>query len=553
MWRWIGMIVCWIGLLGSGINAQTDAKPMIFPVAIAPGPQTWLFGQAYGNTTGAFNFGTAWYSAGQGLHFGIDVGMPCGTPLVATADGVIWQVDNLAYGAGPHNLLIRHEDLGLVSLYGHLQPPIVMSVGQRVAQGALIGYSGDPDITCFSRPHLHYEVRSLDAFTTYNPVDYIDIPWHSLTIVGSYSYPLFQGDMDNARRWMTLEDQPPVRFGGTRLNAYNAVYPPPNALRPPPNPTLLATPAPLPENPTGTLTALGDALCCWQFWFDPIDPDRFYVIDGEIGTRAQVYAWSVAQAQVIGVHEPAPPTLKSADHTYQIALEGDQAVIRGPEAIYTVNTAGSIPSLSADHTQLLWITNSFSIPGGNRPPSSVWISALDGSNARAIADGRGIGARWLDATRLLISESDELRQTTLTVYETVDGSSFTLGTWAWMRAVDVGPGGERLLFYTTYQPDSGLMTIETQPGSQAQPIAWFGGWRWRDANSVYYIPQDISTPLHRLHLYDFLTGEDRVLIDSDEIEFTVMNGDWDVSSDGTRLLFQNGRTFQLSLLTLSGD
>lgn len=291
-------------------------------------------------------------------------------------------------------------------------------------------------------------------------------------------------------------------------------------------------------------------MCCWQFWFDPIDPDRFYVIDGESGTRGQVFAWSAAQAQTIAVSEPAPPTLKSADQAYQITLEGDQAVIRGADTSYSVYTAGSMPSLSADNGQLLWITNSFSIPGGNRPPSSVFISALDGTNARAIADGRGIGARWLDATRILISEQDALRQTTLSVYDTADGSRFELGLWSWIRAIDVAPGGGRLLFYTTYQPDSGLMTIETQPGAIATPIAWFGGWRWRDANSVYYIPQDLSTPLHRLHLYDVTTGEDRVLIDSDEVQFTVMNGDWDVSADGTRLLFQNARTFQLSLLTL---
>ena len=90
-------------------RAQDSGKPLGSPLAELPGPSTWMFGQAYGNTTGAYNFGTQWYSAGQGLHFGLDLSMPCRTPLVAMADGDVIYVDNLAFGAGPHNLIIRHE------------------------------------------------------------------------------------------------------------------------------------------------------------------------------------------------------------------------------------------------------------------------------------------------------------------------------------------------------------------------------------------------------------------------------------------------------------
>ncbi|MBK9125354.1 MAG: M23 family metallopeptidase [Chloroflexi bacterium] len=194
------------------------------PVASPPGPSTWLFGQAYGNTPGAYNFGDAWYRAGQGLHFGIDVSMPCGTPLVAVADGVIAFVDDLGFGAG-HNLIVRHDQLGVTTLYGHLQGRAPVSPGQQVVQGEQIGVSGDPDSTCFSRPHLHFEVRSLDYQTTFNPIDWIDVDWHTLALVGAYSGNLFQGDMENPGRWMSLDDQPDVRFYGPRLNAYRSVFP----------------------------------------------------------------------------------------------------------------------------------------------------------------------------------------------------------------------------------------------------------------------------------------------------------------------------------------
>ncbi len=205
--------------------AQTADRPLIMPVQGPPGPDHWLFGQAYGNTTGAYRFGTAWYSAGEGLHFGIDLSMPCGTPLVAVADGEVLYVDNMSFGSAPHNLLIGHTDLGLVSLYGHLLDTPDLQPGQHVTQGQVVGQSGTPDDTCDSRPHLHYELRSANYGTTYNPVQYIDAHWDSLALIGPYSYPLFATDLNNARRWVTLDDQPDVVFGGRRLNDYANVYP----------------------------------------------------------------------------------------------------------------------------------------------------------------------------------------------------------------------------------------------------------------------------------------------------------------------------------------
>ncbi|HEX2622049.1 MAG TPA: M23 family metallopeptidase, partial [Phototrophicaceae bacterium] len=117
-------------------------KALIFPVATAPGANTWLTGQPYGNTVGAFNFGSAWYATGQGLHFGVDISMPCGTPLVAVADGEVTFVDNLNFGSGPHNLLLRHDSAGITTLYGHLLNAAPVFIGQQVKQGEVIAYSG---------------------------------------------------------------------------------------------------------------------------------------------------------------------------------------------------------------------------------------------------------------------------------------------------------------------------------------------------------------------------------------------------------------------------
>ena len=65
----------------------------------------------------------------------------------------------------------------MTTLYGHLLERPSVQQYQTVKQGDMVGLSGDPDLTCDSRPHLHFEVRSLDYQIAYNPVDYINVPW----------------------------------------------------------------------------------------------------------------------------------------------------------------------------------------------------------------------------------------------------------------------------------------------------------------------------------------------------------------------------------------
>lgn len=543
------------------VTTAQSSKPFIFPVAMPPGPTTWMLGQPYGNTTGAFNFGTAWYSAGQGLHFGLDLSMPCGTPLVAVADGVVAFADNLSFGSGPHNLLIRHDAVGLISLYGHLLTRPALVPGQPVRQGEVIAQSGDPDRTCDSRPHLHLEIRSLDYGTTYNPVDYIDVNWHSLAIVGSYSSTLFQGDMTNPRRWMSLDDQPAVRFGGRRLNEYLAAWPPANQYRAAPNPPLPKPYQPLPQDTRGSLRPVADSGCCWQRWWDARDPDRFYVIDGPDGARASVWAWSAADGTPQGVTGDTPPPATSPDGTLQVYNNYGQTSIRrvADNFVYAVYTGGQTPAISADNSRMLWVTTSgVAVPGQGRLPATVWMADIDGGNPRMVVSDAGLSAQWLDATRMLISFAGAGRLTRLVVYDSAAGdfqsASYTLGAWSWMRGLTVSPGGGRLLFYITQQDDpaaSGLYMVETQPGASQRKLGWFGGWRWRDADSVYYIPLNADAYFHTLRHYDFVTGEDRVLADPGTLPFVVMNGDWTVSADGRRILFTNALDRRLTLLELT--
>jgi murein DD-endopeptidase MepM/ murein hydrolase activator NlpD len=87
-------------------------------------------------------------------HYGTDLELDTGDPIVAAFDGVvrIQQFDAGGYG---YYVLIRHYN-GLETIYGHMSKPLV-KVGQYVKAGELIGLGGSTGRS--SGPHLHFEVR----------------------------------------------------------------------------------------------------------------------------------------------------------------------------------------------------------------------------------------------------------------------------------------------------------------------------------------------------------------------------------------------------------
>jgi murein DD-endopeptidase MepM/ murein hydrolase activator NlpD len=216
------LVAILVALTVSPVMAQ-QRPPFGLPFATPPGPETWLLGQVYGNSTGAFARRREWYKAGQGIHFGIDFSARCGTPVVAIGAGVVIKVDAPEHGSAPHNLLIDHEN-GYVSLYGHLLERPALRRGERVTRGQLIAQTGDPDLTCTSRPHLHLEVRNTALNRAFNAHNVIDADWESLSLLGSFGRG-FQRDLDDPRKWQSLWDQPDIRFGGPLINEFERTYP----------------------------------------------------------------------------------------------------------------------------------------------------------------------------------------------------------------------------------------------------------------------------------------------------------------------------------------
>jgi murein DD-endopeptidase MepM/ murein hydrolase activator NlpD len=111
--------------------------PFQLPFAQPTGPDTWLMAQPYGNTTGAYRQRFTTYGASGGIHFGVDLSTPCGTEIVAVADGVVFAVDG-PFGSPPHNLMIDHPQVGYASMYGHLLQAPDLKPGDVVKQGQVV-------------------------------------------------------------------------------------------------------------------------------------------------------------------------------------------------------------------------------------------------------------------------------------------------------------------------------------------------------------------------------------------------------------------------------
>jgi murein DD-endopeptidase MepM/ murein hydrolase activator NlpD len=88
-------------------------------------------------------------------HPGVDIAMPRGTPVVATASGIVTQVKRSDLQAGYGNYIDIDHGNGVVTRYAHLED-ISVNHGSKIIKGAVIGTVGTSGGSV--APHLHYEI-----------------------------------------------------------------------------------------------------------------------------------------------------------------------------------------------------------------------------------------------------------------------------------------------------------------------------------------------------------------------------------------------------------
>jgi murein DD-endopeptidase MepM/ murein hydrolase activator NlpD len=87
------------------------------------------------------------------MHEGIDIAVPTGTAVVASAAGTVIVA---GWVGGYGNLVVVDHGGGLATAYGH-NSGFASGVGQTVVQGQVIAYAGSTGNS--TGPHIHFEVR----------------------------------------------------------------------------------------------------------------------------------------------------------------------------------------------------------------------------------------------------------------------------------------------------------------------------------------------------------------------------------------------------------
>ena len=134
---------------------EWQASPYVLPYAVGT---SYLLDQGNCSPPGNGHRGVT--------RFGYDFLMPIGTAVFAARGGIVTQVDESHFdgqvaATGFDNLIVIQHD-GSTTLYGHLtHDGVAVSVGERVPQGALVGYSGNTGNTN-NKPHLHLSTASCD-------------------------------------------------------------------------------------------------------------------------------------------------------------------------------------------------------------------------------------------------------------------------------------------------------------------------------------------------------------------------------------------------------
>jgi murein DD-endopeptidase MepM/ murein hydrolase activator NlpD len=107
--------------------------------------------------------------AGEGereIHKGVDISAPTGTPVKATANGIVTTAEPTSGGYG--RLIVIDHGGGVQTCYAHLSR-LSVQTGREVRRGEVIGAVGSTGRV--TAPHLHYEIRL--GGTAVNPYNYM--------------------------------------------------------------------------------------------------------------------------------------------------------------------------------------------------------------------------------------------------------------------------------------------------------------------------------------------------------------------------------------------
>ena len=140
------------------LKRLNDDNAQVAAVRVRDTPETWFLPgfiwPATGPISGVYGSQRILNGKPRAAHWGVDIAVPVGTPIVAAAEGIVTLAheDMLLNGK---TMLIDHG-YGVNTTYLHMSR-MVVAVGQHVKQGEVIGYSGQTGRA--TGPHLHWALN----------------------------------------------------------------------------------------------------------------------------------------------------------------------------------------------------------------------------------------------------------------------------------------------------------------------------------------------------------------------------------------------------------
>lgn len=129
-------------------------------------PEGW---PAQGRITSPFGYRVSPMDDERGeFHPGLDIANSRGTPIHATADGV---VERAGWAGGYGRMVLIRDGYGYSILFGHAEALAVV-VGQRIKRGDIVAYMGSTGRSTGN--HVHYEVWKWGR--PVNPASYLKVP-----------------------------------------------------------------------------------------------------------------------------------------------------------------------------------------------------------------------------------------------------------------------------------------------------------------------------------------------------------------------------------------
>jgi murein DD-endopeptidase MepM/ murein hydrolase activator NlpD len=128
-----------------------------------------------GLLTAGYGYRQSPFTGVREMHEGIDIAAPHGTPILATADGIVTFVGPLsAFG----NVVFINHGHGFTTFYAHASK-VRVKEGQSVKRGDVVALVGTTGRT--TGPHVHYELQVNGV--TVNPMKYV-VDQSSVTVAG---------------------------------------------------------------------------------------------------------------------------------------------------------------------------------------------------------------------------------------------------------------------------------------------------------------------------------------------------------------------------------